>query len=156
MIKVKLKKHKTKVQLKDYVKHMDDLAIYVFPPDEPHPKSQTGESIAKIGYWNEYGARKGQPREIPARPFLRPAIRENKDKYRRTLLKLAKAILLKKKSIQFGTTYLGLMVTQDVRDKIDKIFLPENAQWTKDAKGSDKPLVDSGILRNSITFRPVK
>lgn len=151
MIKAKLVKKKTKLRLKDYVHLMDDMAIYVFPPDEPHPNSDTGESIAKIGFWNEYGTKR-----IHSRPFLRPAIRENKDKYKRILMKLAKALLLKKRDLYFCHTYLGLTVVQDVQHKIDSIIMPENSDYTIARKGSSKPLIDTGILRGSITYKPVK
>jgi len=51
---------------------------------------------------------------------------------------------------------LGEKAVADVKNKIDAISEPPNAQSTIDKKrGSTNPLVDSGLLRQSVSWERV-
>lgn len=108
--------------------------------------SEDGVDMADIALFNELGTV-----HIPSRPFIRDSLNNNKDKITQFMQKSAKGIangssaeeLLKK----IGVFQKGL-----IQKEITNGSFEPNKQSTIDRKGSDKPLIDTGRMRQSVNF----
>lgn len=142
---------------------------------EPNPDDPTADlNNAEIGYIHEFGA----PEEnIPARPFLMPGIMDARDKIIARLRKAGEAALAGKTvDIDRALTACGLETVDAVKNKIEtgpfaplaeitvrrrltrtaayKAATPQRKAKLMQAflGGVNKPLIDTGALRDSITF----
>ena len=103
---------------------------------------------------------KGSPaNNIPARPFMEPGIAKVKGKLSETLAKAAKATLSNGSSaVESYLNRAGLIAQSSIRGTINdgKDFTPlsEGTLRARRARGrtGTKPLIDTGQLRNSITY----
>lgn len=116
-----------------------------------HPNGTSGQTMAEVGWWNEFGTRR-----IPERPFLRTGLRENLSDYRTIIAANLKAILTQKAEENQALGVLGEKAQADVQQKITSISSPENADATQEKKGSSSPLLDTGALRQHIRWALVK
>jgi hypothetical protein len=95
---------------------------------------------------------KGSPlRGIPARPTLEPAIQENQALISPRLAKASQAIMDNKPAE--AEKYLmraGTIAVNAAKRRFGSSALAPNAPSTIARKRSDKPLIDTGILRRSI------
>ena len=110
-----------------------------------------GVSVIDVGIWNEYGV----PEEnIPERSWLRASFGQNKKEVNKFIDKQYKAIFNGRPAKQaFG--FMGVFA----QSLVQKAFTnkgygrwPANAPSTIKRKGSSQPLIDTGILRNSVTW----
>jgi hypothetical protein len=127
------------------------------------PKSIDGPRRVKIGFpagaadggvisravWNNFGTSRG----IPERPFMQNSMRGNQGKYRAALKTSAAKILRGETSLQVVMQKLGIVGQGDIQAEITALMSPPNAPSTIRQKGSSKPLIDSGEMRNSVTFK---
>ncbi len=127
------------------------------------PKHVTGPSKVKVGFpageadndivaravWNHYGTSRG----IPARPFLLNAIRKNKQTYRAALKTSAAKILRGETTMGTVVRKLGILAQGHIQDEITGLRTPPNAVATIAAKGSSNPLIDTGEMRGSVTYK---
>lgn len=102
---------------------------------------------AQIAYWNEYGTDDGN---IPPRPFMRKAVDTKSKKW---LEFLKKELVLNKLDIKPAINKLGIIMEGDIVQEITDLQTPPNAESTIKAKGSSKPLVDTGIMRQSVKHK---
>ena len=131
-------------------------------PSNSKPYPDTGTSVIKVALWNEMGTRKRDGRvHIPARPFLRPAIRENRNKYiamNRTNLPL---VLHGKLTTHQALSQLGAVAVGDVQKKIVAIKEPPKSDATmrgyeREGHGDKtNPLIKTGHMRQSVTHEVV-
>ncbi len=108
--------------------------------------------------WNEFGTRGGAASggwggPIPERPFLRNAMRDNRQKYREGMKASAKKLLLGQTALQTVLRKLGIDAQGDVRESITSLSDPPNSPVTIELKGSSNPLIASGELRNSVSYK---
>jgi len=103
-----------------------------------------GTSVIMVGLVQEFGS---PVRNIPERSYLRSTVAGNKRKYKALMRKLAKQISEGKMTLNKALNILGLQVQSDVQDKITSISSPA----LKNREGN--PLVDTGHLRQSITYQ---
>lgn len=93
--------------------------------------------------------------QSPPRPIIEPAIEKNKDKIADKLKVAVKAGLNgNQQEAREGLEKAGMFAASKVKAYFtdpDNGW-PENSESTKEAKGSDKPLIDTGSLRQSITY----
>jgi hypothetical protein len=107
-------------------------------------------SVALQMYIHEHGSFAYQ---VPARPIIEPAIEDSK-KHIAELLGFAAQVAMGGKDIRKALLDVGQEAQQDVQNWFTN---PQNG-WaansptTVKAKGSDKPLIDTGALRDAITF----
>ena len=108
-------------------------------------------TTAEIGFVHEFGSTDGT---IPERSFIRSSLT---GKSRKELLALSKKLL---KKIADGSMeqkqalgLLGAAGADIISQKIVTLRSPANKAATIKAKGSSNPLVDTGQLKNSITWR---
>lgn len=91
-------------------------------------------------------------RGIPKRDALLPPLKENAGEYARLLAQGIKNNLANGEPVEQVYEKLGMLATNDVKAYfVSGNFVPLK-QSTIDAKGSSKPLIDSGELRNSISY----
>jgi len=121
-----------------------------------HPGSRA--TISEVAAYNEFGTQDSDGGElIPERPFLRTTIGEqSKPVYVPLTEKLLGLILDGTLTADQAIGMLGEKAALDVKNKIDAISEPENAQSTKDRKGSSSPLVSSGLMKQSVSWELVK
>lgn len=110
---------------------------------------EDGTPLAVIGAAQEYGSADGH---IPERSFLRVPLRASRDLFG----KIIKAQLPLVVSDQLTTRQLmeqvGARAAAVSQEAISAGISPANAPSTVQRKGSSTPLVDTGRLRQSITY----
>ena len=74
-----------------------------------------GDDLVMIGSTHEFGS---ISRSIPPRPFLRPALRKNVNKYSRILQQKATSILLGRISLHQALSLVGQVAQADVQKYI--------------------------------------
>lgn len=112
------------------------------------------ENVDKA-FWNEFGTE-----TIPERPFLRNAMRNNRDAYRAAMRTAAKTIIGTaarggdaRGAVTLALRKLGLKAADDVKSEITALSDPPNAPSTVARKGSSNPLIDSGEMRNAVSSK---
>lgn len=117
----------------------------------------TGAVIQKA-IWNHFGTRGGASGggwggPIPERPFLANAVRDNTEKYRSGMATAAGAILRGEYDMRTAISRLGIMAQGDVQAEITSLSSPPNSEVTIALKGSSNPLIDSGEMRQAVTWK---
>lgn len=102
--------------------------------------------MAEIAMFNELGTSTSPPR-----PFLRMTVDENKDKINQFVETQTKRIA-KGASAEQCMKQMGAFGVSLVQEKIGNGTFTPNAESTIKAKGSDKPLIDTGQLRQSVHY----
>ena len=106
-----------------------------------------GTPLAAIGAWNEYGTS-----DIPSRPFMRSTSDTYKDKWANAQGKLLNRVIDGLAPIMAART-LGEMIQGDIQRHIRKGNWVMNAPSTVKRKKSNKPLIDTGHMRQSIRYK---
>lgn len=119
------------------------VEIRIGVPDVVH---HSGFRMPELALIHEFGTRDGH---IPERAPFRTSIRENARKYVRLLRVAAKAALDKQRN---AYERVGAVAASDVQRTIARGLPPPNAASTIAAKGSSKPLIDTGAFRQSVTW----
>ena len=110
---------------------------------------EDGLTIATVAAVNEFGSADGK---IPARPFLHPAIQEGAPMFRRIAELRLPDVIAGKENLLKALHQMGTLGVSLVQEKITDIRTPPNAPSTIAKKGSRKPLIDTGALRQSIDY----
>jgi len=100
-----------------------------------------GTSVIMVGAVHEFGSSK-----VPERSFLRSTVIEKKRDYKDLFRKLSFKIIKGDMDTKRALGIIGLAVQTDVQDKITDIDSPPLVYR------EGNPLVDTGHLRQSITF----
>ena len=101
--------------------------------------------VAQVARYNEFGTSK-----IPMRPFFRNAINTNTKKWFASMQQLLKANddrVLEK---------VGEIARGDIVQSITTLNTPPNKQSTINTKKSSNPLIDTGLMRRSVTYKVSK
>lgn len=115
---------------------------------KPHPKGEGGATVVDIGTFNEFGTK-----HIPERSFIRTTMDENEKELRAITKKLFFKMASGKMTTEKALTILGLKIQALIKKKITDLDTPLNDPVTIARKGSSNPLIDTGLMRNSITFK---
>jgi len=108
-----------------------------------------GQTVAQVGAQHEYGA------GVPRRSFLRTPFTAKKDELSTAIAKQFEDVFKSGKSAEQA---LGLIGTVAVNISKGAFTTRGYGEWTdisqatKEAKGSSQVLIDTGTLRNSITY----
>lgn len=105
-----------------------------------------GTDVCDVAAWNELGTE-----NMPSRPFLRKSVDENEDKIR-AFIHGSKDNLVKNMSVERFLKNIGLFQKDLIQEKITNGDFAPNAESTIRRKGSSKPLIDSGRMRQSVNF----
>ena len=122
-----------------------------------HPDGEA--SVAEIATWNEFGTK-----QIPQRPFLRGAADENKDAIADIKANLAAEVQAGTKSPRQALESLGFKFKEMVRSRILRSLswatpLADATVASKTRKGNPsptRPLIDTGLMLNSVDFEVVE
>ena len=122
------------------------------------PSGEAGSDVIARAVWTHFGTRGGASGggwggPVPARPFLTNAMRDNVLKYRAGLRSSAADILLGRVSIKATFDKLGAMAQGDVQASITSLSSPPNSAVTVAMKGSSNPLIDTGEMRQAVTWK---
>lgn len=137
------------------IKRMSQRHVLVGIPGDAEPRKGDEPTNPQLGYIHEFGA----PEEnIPARPFLIPGVTAVKEDVVNRYRGAAKAALRGKvDAIEHAHDAVGLIAQNSVRKRINTGPFVPLAPMTianRKAKGRKgiKPLIDTGQLRNSLTY----
>ncbi len=105
--------------------------------------------VATVAQWNEYGTKQ----HVPARPFIRPALHQNKAQLVDLLRRRYDQALRNNDNtmnvlFEFGEYCKGL-----VQDQIRNTWSPPNAPSTIKQKGKNTPLRDTMVMLHSVSHK---
>lgn len=105
-----------------------------------------GTDVCDIAAWNELGTV-----NMPSRPFLRKSVDENESKIK-NFLQSKKKDLVRGVSAEKVLKEIGIFQKDLIQEKITEGDFAPNAESTIKKKGSSKPLIDTGRMRQSVNF----
>lgn len=106
---------------------------------------EDGTPVAAVAAANEFGV------GVPERPFVRPALAAAKRPVD-TIIKNS-VDPLQMVIEQNVASRIGEQVRNEIIDAITKFTTPANAPATIAAKKSSHPLIDTGLMRASVTYK---
>jgi hypothetical protein len=110
-------------------------------------KEPDGTSTALIAAVHEYGNE-----HVPERAFMRTSLQKNRGRYSALNGQNLKKVLNGGMSVDAALGQLGLMASSDIKEQIKNgSYAPLKAATIK-RKGSSKPLIDTGQMRQSVTY----
>lgn len=112
------------------------------------PKGKADADVVSIAIWNHFGTSRG----IPARPFITIAMFKNRREIRAALRKIAKNTVDTGAPIAAQLPKLGTFGAGKIQDQIAANTPPPNAPSTIRQKGSSRTLIDTGRMRQSVTW----
>lgn len=107
-------------------------------------------TFLKRGDSRSIGKTKPHTIKIPERSFIRSAFDKNVRKYQRACLREAKKALLLKQTPEQAIGRVGEIAKADIIRGINRGISPPLKAATIRRKGSSKPLIDTGQLKQSI------
>lgn len=104
--------------------------------------------LGNLARLHEFGTRK-----IPKRAFIKPAITQNRQNYANLVQSQIGRVLQGQMTVQSLWQLLGTRAVADIQQYMrNATFTPLNPATIK-RKGSSKPLIDTGQLRQSVTYQ---
>lgn len=110
---------------------------------------EDGAPIAVIAAVQEFGSADGV---VPERSFLRAPLRQNVEDFRAIWRALIPKVVRGELTMHQMMSQIGAKAAGVSQEAIESGIAPANAPSTVARKGSSKPLIDSGALRQSITY----
>ena len=107
---------------------------------------EDGTDVCDIAAWNELGTV-----NMPSRPFLRMSVDDNSDKIN-SFMSAQKRSIINGESAGRILMKIGIFQIDLIQEKITEGSFAPNAPSTIKAKGSSKPLIDTGRMRQSVNF----
>lgn len=108
--------------------------------------------LVDIAMWNEFGTSSKYGNEhIPSRPFMRDSVDKHMDAINHVLT-AQKDALLNGASAREILGELGLFQQDLIQTEIEQGDFVANAESTIKRKGSDKPLIDTGAMKNGVHY----
>lgn len=108
---------------------------------------KNGVSVIDVAIFNEFGTNK-----IPSRPFIRQCFAlHSQEAYER--LKKAVDFIERGGDVDLALGNIGQWYEQRMKHVLTTYAWKPNSQATIKQKGSSKPLIDTGQLRNSIRYK---
>lgn len=143
-------------QTGDYLKELKKMrsmhVVVGLPKDKVGGKIYgEGTTVMAVGAIHEYGGG-----DVPQRSWLRVPFQVKRDELSEAIAKQAKAVFDGKKTADKALGLIGAVATNISKDAFTTNGYgkwPALKASTINAKGSSKPLLDTGTLRNSITWQ---
>ena len=138
-------------QAKDDIKKalqelMTDKFVTVGIHEDSGTHEDSGITNAQLGAVMEFGTDNGN---IPARPWLSPGVDSGNKEY----IGIIADGLEDGQPLSQSLERLGLVAVAKVQQYMVDLKSPPNAKSTVDKKGSSNPLIDTGALRQSVTYK---
>ena len=90
---------------------------------------------------------------VPKRAFIEPSLQKNRAKYIKYVGRQITPIIRGRQSMNAAWQGLGLMAVADIQKYMVTAQFTPLAPSTIARKGSSKPLIDTGQMRQAITYR---
>lgn len=116
-------------------------------------KDGSGLTMAEIATVHEYGAPEVG---IPRRSFIGSAIDEGRDELRRAGTAAARSVVDGRRTVDQALALVGEKARAMIVNKINRGPFVPNAPLTIALKGSSKPLIDTGQLKQSVSYEIVR
>lgn len=111
--------------------------------------AKTGTLIVDYATANEYGTSK-----IPERSFMRSTYDEKQQEWNKAIEKIVDSVVEGGVgNIEQKISLVGEQVVNDIKEKISSNVPPPLSEATIRRKGSSKTLIDTGIMKTSITYK---
>lgn len=107
-------------------------------------------TILLVAIFNEFGTSDGH---VPERSFIRAWFDEAEPELRKDLVTLMRSVVAGKRTSREILELMGQRAVGQIQQRISSGIAPPNAPSTIRQKGSSTPLIDSGILRSSVTYK---
>lgn len=124
------------------------VASPIFIGSEHTPITDMQEMV-DIACAHEFGSEK---HNIPARPFMKPTIDNNKEKLDRLMESLLDNVIAGINTPNTALKALGEEGVGLIKQQIDLVNSPALHQRTIDKKKSEKPLIDRGQMKESMDY----
>ena len=108
-------------------------------------EDRKGISNAGLGAVQHFGSEKIS---VPARPFLDVGVESASDKYS----EIVAAAMKSKQNIDDTLEQIGVIAVAAVQEYMTDLKEPANAESTIKKKSSSNPLIDTGELRQAVTY----
>lgn len=126
---------------------------------KPHPSKERGPGIpptnVQVALLNEFGTAPGVEHSVPERPFVKTAMdrhgKELTDGARDQLAMISEG----KQTTHRALSGLGKIGADKIQDTIvdSKSWAKPNAPYTIAKKRSSTPLIDTGAMRQAVTYK---
>ncbi len=135
------------------IEGMDRLAILVgvFEREGAQPHGDDAFTVLDVAAVHEFGTD-----TVPQRSFIRAWFDENIEKAREALRRLMVQALQGKLTPEQCIERFGLWVQGEIQKRMAQGIPPPLAESTIEQKGSSVPLIDTGQMRSSVTFKVEK
>ena len=145
---------KTNITAKDLKAMLKSKGVKVGLPASVGAKmhDESDLSVAAIGAIHEFGS---PARNIPERSFIRTTVQEEQNNIKKLFKKEAEKLMDGEQDVDGMLGIVGAYISAKIKKKITDIKTPPNAEATVEAKGSSNPLIDSGQMRQSVTWEIV-
>lgn len=90
---------------------------------------------------------------VPKRPFIEPSLKANRKKYLAYAGRQITPIIRRRQSLNNTWQTIGVMAVADIQKYMVTAQFTPLAASTIARKGSSKPLIDTGQMRQAITYR---
>lgn len=90
---------------------------------------------------------------VPKRPFIEPALKENRRKYILHVGRQLTPVIRRRKSLDKVWQEVGTIAVMDIQKYMLTASFTPLAPSTIKRKGSSKPLIETGQMRQSITYK---
>lgn len=149
-VSIKVKKDIYK-QVKKNLLDFSKLDLLVGVPQEKTKREGNSEPItnAELMFIHTNGS---PIRNIPKRPTIEPTVEENKERISEMFKKAVNKVLANRGDGRADLEKIGLWTVNKIKAKFGSDELVPNAPSTIAQKGDNNPLIDTGQLRNSITY----
>lgn len=126
------------------------VKIGVLEKSGEHKSLENSEAltVVEVATFNEFGTE-----TIPERSFIRSTVDQNFEDYVEKSRTLQNKIIMQELDVKKALSILGEKIQADIVSAINNGIEPENSPKTIAAKGSSKPLIDSGQLKQSIKYQ---
>ena len=133
-------------QMQQRLSQNKEVAVGLPADSGNHPD---GMSLVLLGAIHEFGAPKAG---IPERSFLRVPLRSAQDELAKVFKQLMKQVAAGDITFDQALNQLGAKGASISQEAIAEGINPPNKPATVARKGSSKPLIDTGTLRQAITW----
>lgn len=111
------------------------------------PAGRAASDVLDIAVWNHFGTRR-----IPARPFIKVAFFRGRAAARGMMERMARAIIAGQMTMQQALGLMGQWGMGQIQTTIASSIPPPNAPSTVERKGSSTTLIDTGRMRQAVTW----
>lgn len=124
------------------------IEVGIFEQDGNRQHGSDELTVLEVAIANEFGTD-----SIPERSFVRAWFDENQGKCREAIRRMTIAVAAGKYTKEQAYELVAQRFVGEIQRRMAQGIPPPNAETTIKLKGSDKPLIDTGQLRSSITYR---